>query len=178
MAENRGQPYSPATDNMTTDNMTIAKGQRPLLTLALGANLGDRARTLAAARRAIGEQIGPILAVSTLLETPAWGVTDQPDFLNQVVVLSIAIELPLHPRPRLHHLLNITQSIENSLGLDRTTKTHWGPRNCDIDLIFLDDIHYEDERISLPHPWWAERDFVGGLIQRELIEVLPFPGQW
>lgn len=157
--------------------MATTNGQRPLLTLALGANLGDRESTLAAARRAIGEHIGPIIATSTLLQTPAWGVTDQPDFLNQVIVVDITIDLPQHLRPRLHQLLDITQSIERELGLDRSTKAHWGPRVCDIDLIFLDDLHYEDERISLPHPWWAARDFVGGLICGELQEVLPFPGQ-
>ena len=168
---------------MTTDNSPPATGNRQpatptaRLTLALGANLGNREETLAAARRAISKQIGPIVATSTLLQTPAWGVTDQPDFLNQVIVVDIAIDLPLHPRPRLHRLLDITQKIEQKLGLDRSKKQHWGPRVCDIDLIFLDDLHYEDDRISLPHPWWAERDFVGGLIRTELQEVLPFPGQ-
>ncbi len=158
--------------------MTTANSHRPLLTLALGANLGNPASTLAAARRAISEHIGPIIAASTLLQTPAWGVTDQPDFLNQVVVVSIIIDLPLPLRARLHHLLDITQAIEQDLGLDRTTKTHWGPRVVDIDIIFLDDLRYEDERISLPHPWWQVRDFVGGLIRSELSAQLPFPGQF
>ena len=158
--------------------MPPPNGQRPLLTLALGANLGDREATLRAARQAIAAAIGPIIASTTLLETPAWGVTDQPDFLNQVIVVSVSSEFPLHPRPRLHQLLDITQEIERSLGLDRSKKVHWGPRACDIDLIFLDGWHYEDERISLPHPWWAARDFVGGLIERELGDVLPFPGQF
>lgn len=158
--------------------MTSNNGRHPRLTLALGANLGDRSATLAAARRAISERIGPIIATTTLLQTPAWGVRNQPDFLNQVIVVDVTIDLPLHPRPRLHRLLDITQKTEQQLGLDRSKKQHWGPRVCDLDLIFLDDLRYEDERISLPHPWWAARDFVGGLINRELRQVLPFPGKY
>lgn len=142
-----------------------------MLTLALGTNLGDRAVILAAARKLIGERIGPIIAESSVVETAAWGVTDQPDFLNQVVVVDYPAPQPTpHLRPRLHDLLNATQAIEADLGLDRTTKTHWGPRTCDVDIIFWGDLRYEDERISLPHPWWAVRDFVGGVIGRE------FPG--
>lgn len=133
-----------------------------LLTLALGTNLGDRPARLAAARRLITERINPLVAASNVLETAAWGVTNQPDFLNQVVVA----EYSLHPpplRPQLHALLDLTQGIEAELGRQR--RQHWGPRTCDIDLIFWGDLHYEDERLSLPHPWWKVREFVAPLVR-------------
>jgi 2-amino-4-hydroxy-6-hydroxymethyldihydropteridine diphosphokinase len=146
------------------------------LTIALGANLGDRDATLATARRLIQDRLGPLLAVSSLQETPAWGMTDQPDFLNQVVVvvlqqewvdlLSTTSALTLG----LHKLLDAVQAIERELGRQR--KQHWGPRTCDLDLIFLEDLRFEDHRISLPHPWWQKRDFVGGIIRRELPQLL------
>ncbi|WP_020570782.1 2-amino-4-hydroxy-6-hydroxymethyldihydropteridine diphosphokinase [Neolewinella persica] len=142
------------------------------LTIALGANLGDREATLATARQLIQDRIGPLHAVSSLQETPAWGRTDQPDFLNQVVVVVLKEELDNRLANTstlsvgLHHLLDVVQSIESELGRQR--KEHWGPRTCDLDLIFLRDLRFEDERLSLPHPWWRERDFVGGIIRREL----------
>lgn len=141
------------------------------VTIALGSNLGDRTDILARARQLVVERIGPILADSSLVNTPAWGMTEQPDFLNQVVVVSYQeqhTDLPLSAR--LHRLLDLSQSIETDLGRER--KTHWGPRTCDLDLIFVDDLAYEDERLSLPHPWWSARDFVGGIIRRELACLL------
>ena len=141
-----------------------------LVTLGLGTNLGDKRATLAGARDAIERRLGPIVAATSEIITKAWGVTDQPDFLNQVVVV--------HPNyfalatadgqagSYLHALLDVTQRIENDLG--RVRETHWGPRTCDIDIIFADRLSLQTERITLPHPWWRERDFVGGLIEREL----------
>ncbi len=142
------------------------------LTLALGANLGDRQATLATARTLIYERIGPAIAVSQLRETAAWGRVDQPDFLNQVIVVSLVVDSAKFGSSSssvpvlLHRLLDEVQAIEATLGRQRDQP--WGPRTCDIDLIFLDDLRYEDARISLPHPWWSEREFVGGIIREEL----------
>jgi 2-amino-4-hydroxy-6-hydroxymethyldihydropteridine diphosphokinase len=146
------------------------------LTIALGANLGDREATLATARQLIQDRLGSLYAVSYLQETPAWGMTDQPDFLNQVVVVVLRQEweelliTTSSLAAGLHQLLDTVQGIETELGRQR--KEHWGPRTCDLDLIFLRDLRFEDERISLPHPWWRERDFVGGIIRRELPQLL------
>ncbi|WP_273446411.1 2-amino-4-hydroxy-6-hydroxymethyldihydropteridine diphosphokinase [Neolewinella agarilytica] len=145
-----------------------------LLTIALGTNLGDKNRNLSTARNLIRERIGPIVRESTILETKAWGITEQPDFLNQVLVVSLdqhdfGSTVTSSIKATLHHLLDITQSIEQTLGRER--KTHWGARTIDLDLIFLDDIRYEDERISLPHPWWKERDFVRGLVDASLVDA-------
>lgn len=144
-----------------------------VLTIALGTNLGDKDSNLSKARDLIRERIGPIVRESTVMTTKAWGVTEQPDFLNQVVVVSLdqhgfAGVTASSIKVMLHHLLDITQSIEQTLGRER--KTHWGARTIDLDLIFLDDIRYEDERISLPHPWWEVRDFVRELIDASLVD--------
>lgn len=142
---------------------TERRDYQTTLTLALGTNLGNRREILTSARRLITARIGPIRQASAVLETAAWGVTDQPDFLNQVIVVDYTLAPP-PLRPQLHALLDLTQGIEADLGRER--KTHWGPRTCDIDLIFLGDLRYEDERLSLPHPWWRERDFVAPLVHR------------
>lgn len=145
-----------------------------LITLALGSNLGDSQATLSSARRLIGERIGPLAYESAILTTKAWGVENQPDFLNQVIATRYnpgadagAGESLL--KDRLLRLLDLTQDIEAELGRER--KAHWGPRTCDIDIIFAGNIRFESERLSLPHPWWAERDFV-----RDLLPLTLYPG--
>jgi 7,8-dihydro-6-hydroxymethylpterin-pyrophosphokinase/predicted metalloenzyme YecM len=152
------------------------------LTLALGTNLGDRLANLEQARHSLIETIGPLVAQSAVTETPAWGRTDQPNFLNQVIVLEAVEELrgdggagaPLTGKAlvdQLHRWLDLCQQIELEGGRER--KLHWGPRTIDIDIIFVDHLHIEDERLHLPHPWWKARDFVGGIIERELTDLYP-----
>ncbi len=80
--------------------------------------------------------------------------------VSKVGSVAGAEESPL--RTKLLHLLDLTQGIETELG--RKRKTHWGPRTCDIDIIFVDNIRFETKRLSLPHPWWAERAFVRDLL--------------
>ena len=144
------------------------------LTLALGSNLGDRAVYLLRARSLVEANLGPVTYASEVIETPAWGVTDQPDFLNQVLVVDIsewsAAPLPHPAAPAsappiaamLHRLLDACQAIEKEL--DRVRKSDWGPRTVDLDLIFVDEVRWEDARLSLPHPWWEERAFVRELL--------------
>lgn len=137
------------------------------VTLALGSNLGDRHAILTAARRLIRRRVGQVISESELMETKAWGVEDQPDFLNQVIIVeynpgSAAGAEEGFLKAKLLHLLGLTQGIEAALGRER--KAHWGPRTCDIDIIFIDNIRFESEQLSLPHPWWAERDFVSELL--------------
>ena len=88
--------------------------------------------------------------VSSLYETAAWGVTDQPSFLNAVV--RGQTELP--PLD----LLDAIQSIENKLGRVRTQ--HWGPRAIDIDLLLYGSDVIDEPRLTVPHPYMSQRGFV------------------
>jgi 2-amino-4-hydroxy-6-hydroxymethyldihydropteridine diphosphokinase len=117
--------------------------------LLLGANLGDRAATLQRASEAIQTDLGPVLKQSALYETAAWGVTDQPAFLNQVLkVLSV-----FSPE----EILEKTQAIETRLG--RVRREKWGSRVIDIDLLYVDDLILISEKLTLPHPFLHERRF-------------------
>ena len=53
--------------------------------LLLGSNLGDRQSLLLSAIKHIEERIGKIVQASSIYSTKAWGMEDQPDFLNQVI---------------------------------------------------------------------------------------------
>lgn len=117
--------------------------------LLLGANLGDRAAMLQRALEAIQVDLGPVLKQSALYETAAWGITDQPAFLNQVLkVLSV---FPAE------EILEKTQAIENRLG--RVRREKWGSRVIDIDLLYVDDIMLNSETLTVPHPFLHERRF-------------------
>lgn len=118
--------------------------------LLLGANLGDPIQQLNEAVHAIQSQIGTIQAKSSIYNSEAWGVTDQPLFFNQ----AISLETELSPL----ELLDATQEIENKLGRVRLSK--WGARVIDIDILYYNDLVYEDDRLSIPHPLLQERNFV------------------
>ncbi|MFT4197558.1 MAG: 2-amino-4-hydroxy-6-hydroxymethyldihydropteridine diphosphokinase [Pseudoxanthomonas sp.] len=120
--------------------------------VGLGANLGDAPATLRRALAELDRLPGTrVLAASRLYRTPAWGVTDQPDFVNAAALLDTA----LAPRPLLDALL----AIERGHGRDRARETHWGPRTLDLDLLLYADAVLDEPGLQLPHPRLHERAF-------------------
>jgi 2-amino-4-hydroxy-6-hydroxymethyldihydropteridine diphosphokinase len=119
--------------------------------LSLGANLGDPiAQLTEAVRRIDAHEAISVLAQSTILRTKPWGKTDQPDFTN----LALTIQTSLAP----FELLDALQKIELDLG--RVRKEVWGPRVIDIDIVAFDHVEIDTERLTLPHRFAHERDFV------------------
>jgi 2-amino-4-hydroxy-6-hydroxymethyldihydropteridine diphosphokinase / dihydropteroate synthase len=55
-------------------------------------------------------------------------------------------------------LLNELQNIENSMGRKKIIDK--GPRNIDLDILLYEDVALNHERLKLPHPGIAEREFV------------------
>lgn len=119
--------------------------------LSLGANLGDKIKTVEEALRLLGatDKI-QLQGVSSLYETPPWGKTDQPDFVN--CAAAVMAELP----PL--ELLHICQSIEKKLG--RVRHEHWGARTIDIDLLYIPGVALQERELQLPHPYMLARAFV------------------
>ncbi len=119
--------------------------------LALGANMDDPAAQLARATAAIAAhpQI-ELVAQSDVIVSSAWGKTDQADFHNAALL----IETNLAALP----LLDFCLETEAHIGRVRIEK--WGPRLIDIDVIAYDLQEIETERLTLPHPYAHERDFV------------------
>ena len=118
--------------------------------LLTGGNEGDRFFHMQEARTNIELICGQLLQVSSLYETAPWGKTDQPDFLNQIIL----IDTKLSPDELLHGIL----SIEEKGGRKRTVKN--APRTIDIDILFYDELILEKPGLSIPHPRIAERRFV------------------
>lgn len=117
--------------------------------LALGTNLGDRQENLQAALAALPPQV-LIRHVSPVYETPPWGFTGQPAFLNQVV----EAETGLSPRDLLAYLK------KREVELGRQPSFQYGPRQIDLDILFYDDQHIQLPDLTIPHPHLAERAFV------------------
>jgi len=117
--------------------------------LLIGGNLGDRLGNLAQARIAIAAHCGTIASTSAIYETAAWGLEEQPPFLNQ------ALALQTFSKP--HTLLQCLLEVEKSLGRVREKK--YGPRLIDIDILLYDAIVLNTSNLKIPHPELQNRRF-------------------
>lgn len=117
--------------------------------LLLGTNMGDRAALLIQARREIAREIGALRCVSSIFETEAWGNTDQPNYLNQVVLAAT----PLKPL----RLLEKINRIEKRMGRIRVSK--WDSRLIDIDILYYGDQVIDEANLQIPHPHLPSRRF-------------------
>ena len=136
--------------------------------VGVGANLGDRERTMRRALDLLGARPGiEVVTVSTLRETDPVGYLDQPRFLNAAAELRTSLE----PRALLEALL----AVERELGRTRDGP-RFGPRSIDLDLLLYDDVVLDDPGLTLPHPRLHERSFVLEPLS-ELAPGLEVPGR-
>ena len=117
--------------------------------LLLGTNLGDRTANLARVRELLVGNRVPIVKESLIYETAAWGIEDQPAFLNQV----LEIETSKTPAK----LLELTKAIEEDMG--RVRKEKWGERLIDIDILYYGDTVIDKKNLQIPHPEIQNRRF-------------------
>lgn len=116
----------------------------------IGGNLGDREQNLQDTIEALRNDVGTVVTVSFIYETEPWGFNHEQSFLNQVVLL----ETNLLPE----EVLNKTQEIEKKLGRVRK-KNRYSERTIDIDILLIDDLIIDTERLEVPHPRMGERMF-------------------
>jgi 2-amino-4-hydroxy-6-hydroxymethyldihydropteridine diphosphokinase len=135
----------------------------------LGANLGDRERTLLEAVEELRAAPGvDVAAVSGLIETEPVGLVDQPPFVNGVV----ALDTTLPARTVLELLLD----VERRFGRDRDGVPAQGPRTLDLDLLLYGDEEIDEPGLQVPHPRMHERLFVLAPLA-EIAPELEIPGR-
>jgi 2-amino-4-hydroxy-6-hydroxymethyldihydropteridine diphosphokinase len=127
--------------------------------LLIGGNLGDRTGHLKQAVEQIGMLVGKVENISALYETAAWGVVEQPDYLNQGLVVSTEMDAVT--------LLHTVLEIERNIGRIRQQK--WGARVIDIDIIFYNNDIINLPELKVPHPQLQFRQFVLTPLQ----EIIP-----
>lgn len=120
--------------------------------LNIGSNLGDRQAVI---KQAIGRlaALGSVEAVSSSIETPAWGFVSQHEFLN------VGLALESHSEPLA--LLHAIHSIERGLGSSshRTPEGGYADRLVDIDVVAIDGLTLSTSELTVPHPHLPEREF-------------------
>lgn len=117
--------------------------------LLTGANIGDPRQQLKDAKVEIAERVGKIIKESAIYESEAWGVEDQPIFLNQV----LEVITPLSAAK----VLQTIQQIELVLGRIRAQR--WGSRTIDIDILYYNNDIIHEPDLQVPHPYIQERNF-------------------
>jgi 2-amino-4-hydroxy-6-hydroxymethyldihydropteridine diphosphokinase len=121
-----------------------------ILYILLGSNLQQPKKQLQLAQKNIVKYIGSITRQSCLYQTAAWGNTHQPDFLNQVIIVSTALTAD-------QTMQNIL-AIEEKMGRIRTKKN--APRIIDIDILFFNRDIIHSAILDVPHPQIQNRRFV------------------
>jgi 2-amino-4-hydroxy-6-hydroxymethyldihydropteridine diphosphokinase len=130
--------------------------------IGLGGNLGDAVATLHAALQDLdGLPKTRLVRASKFYRTPAWGVAEQPDFINAAALL----DTRLPPRDLLDALLG----IERAFGRERRDEERWGPRVLDLDLLLYDSAVIDEPGLRVPHPHLHERAFA----LLPLVEITP-----
>ncbi len=120
------------------------------IAIALGGNQGDRLGFLQRAVRCILSDVVTDAKSSPIYETTPWGIKDQNDFLNAVIVGLTDWGAPA--------ILNYLKDLERELG--RTHCVINGPREIDLDLIAYGASVIDLPGILVPHPRCHERIFV------------------
>lgn len=116
--------------------------------ISTGSNMEDSRAHLAAVVRAFGSDV---VRASSLYATAPWGGVEQPDFLNQVLLIDAPFTNP-------HDLLTHCQDLERQA--NRVRDVRWGPRTLDVDIVAIEGVTSHDPELTLPHPRAHEREFV------------------
>lgn len=118
--------------------------------LLLGSNEGDRENYLRDARESLRNALdGNAVQASGIYETAAWGLEDQPAFLNQA--LSMITELSPED------VLNCIREVEAAAERQRTVR--WGQRTLDVDILIFGDMVIDTPELRIPHPELGNRRF-------------------
>ncbi len=119
--------------------------------LSLGSNMGNRFEHLQNAVNAIFDELGHIVKISSIYESPAMGF-EGPPFLNCVVWVQSSL-----PSGK---FLKSMLKLEKKLGRSRKKSDAYSSRVIDIDILLIDDLVKESKSLVVPHPEMENRRFV------------------
>lgn len=91
-----------------------------------------------------------LVQASPWYQSLAVGPGEQPNYVNGVALLETTLEA--------HALLDQLQAIEQAH--ERVREIRWGPRTLDLDLLLYGSDTIQTERLSVPHPYLTQRNFV------------------
>ena len=124
----------------------------PVIYVNIGSNLGDRKVLIERALDKIGETFG-YYCKSGFVESEPWGFESTNRFLN----VGVAFKSALPPEIILDKLQDIEKDISKIS--HRDARGNYTDREIDIDIMAIDMMRYESERLKVPHPHLMERDF-------------------
>jgi deoxyguanosine kinase len=119
--------------------------------LSLGSNQGNRLKNIELCLELIHQEIGTIIKVSRLYETPSWGFESEA-FYNCALVL--------HTSYSAQKILELVLQVEKKLGRIRNENAGYQSRIIDIDLIAFDNEILDLDHLQIPHPLMQNRKFV------------------
>jgi len=129
--------------------------------LALGSNLGDREIQINMAVSQLNSINFKVDKVSDFFYSAAWGYQSANEFCN----LCLKGSTSLDPINLLEHL----KTIEINLGRKyESSRMDYKDRLIDIDIIFFGNLVLNTPELSIPHPYWNQRNFV----YRPLLQLL------
>lgn len=130
----------------------------PLIYIGLGSNIGDCRKNLSTAADMLSATEGIIiLKKSMVIKTEPVEFEDQPDFLNQIILIE-SEKSPVE-------IFNISQKIETDMG--RIKSVPKGPRIIDLDILLYGSLVLKNDILQIPHPGIKKRWFV----LKQLIEL-------
>jgi deoxyguanosine kinase len=130
--------------------------------LSIGSNQGNRLENIERCIQFIHNELGTVIKVSKLYETPSWGF-DSDAFYN-VALLVHTFESP-------NAILAKALKIEKLMGRERCDGLGYQARIIDIDIIAVDHQILETEQLIIPHPLMQNRKFV-------LLPMLDLNWEW
>jgi len=119
--------------------------------LSIGSNQGNRLENIENCIRLIHQEVGTVIRVSRLYETPPWGFKSDA-FYNCALLL--------HTHSSAQKILNQVLKVEKQLGRIRSDQQGYQSRIIDVDLIVFDDEIIDSEKLQIPHPHMQNRNFV------------------
>lgn len=138
--------------------------KRRVVYVGFGANLGDPLDTYTRAVSILESTLGPVRKESLMYESGALtleGTASQTNYFNAVITFTTE----LSP----HEILSVLLETEALFKRRREEATRWAPRPIDLDILFIENVVLDDERLTIPHPELHKRDFV----LRPLLDVAP-----